>query len=305
MLSHYEKQRYMQEVPFVKLSYENISHKKVETFDYISIIPRGGKCFLWFHNAATFLVKLEKKQKVDIFKIPLSFPRDYIGTLLYGTLFHHEGKKIILIENIWIGGTSGQAHTWGEKLVQLQQLLPYIHCSHGYVVGVPVMCKTLEEATHMRVPYKIYAFHYYQYSRTNWYEKRTPTAAETSHSFSQSGDRAVFHVVPDHQCDIYHLFCMDDNNHTLKEHSIAHICNYQHSVFMNSIFRNIKENRNLDALEESDDETEFENINEDKYLLDVSHAMICEYHAKFKKWKPIQIAPEDTAIVTVQQILHR
>ena len=36
---------------------------------------------------------------------------------------------------------------------------------------------------------------------------------------------------------------------------------------MNSIFRNIKENRNLDLLEESDDEDEFENINLDKYLL--------------------------------------
>ena len=35
---------------------------------------------------------------------------------------------------------------------------------------------------------------------------------------------------------------------------------------MNSLFRIIKENKYLDALEESDDEDEFENINEDKYV---------------------------------------
>ena len=36
---------------------------------------------------------------------------------------------------------------------------------------------------------------------------------------------------------------------------------------MNTLFRNIKENQNLDALEESDDEEEFENISLDKFVL--------------------------------------
>ena len=35
---------------------------------------------------------------------------------------------------------------------------------------------------------------------------------------------------------------------------------------MNKHFRIIKENDNLDLLEESDDEDEFENIDEDKYV---------------------------------------
>ena len=35
---------------------------------------------------------------------------------------------------------------------------------------------------------------------------------------------------------------------------------------MNSLFRNIKENRNLDLLEESDDEEEFENTSLDKFV---------------------------------------
>ena len=35
---------------------------------------------------------------------------------------------------------------------------------------------------------------------------------------------------------------------------------------MNSLFRTIKENENLDSLEESDDEEEFENSNVDKFV---------------------------------------
>ena len=36
---------------------------------------------------------------------------------------------------------------------------------------------------------------------------------------------------------------------------------------MNSLFRNIKENKNIDYIEESEDESDFENTSEDKYVL--------------------------------------
>ena len=62
---------------------------------------------------------------------------------------------------------------------------------------------------------------------------------------------------------------------------------------MNSLFRNIKENNNLDALEESDDEEEFENISLDKFVdLDKKYIMKCLYLSKFKSWKPIELANE-------------
>jgi hypothetical protein len=60
---------------------------------------------------------------------------------------------------------------------------------------------------------------------------------------------------------------------------------------MNKIFRNMKENYNLDALEESDDEAEFENEKEDKYVfLDRCVKMNCQYNHKFKKWVPLSLA---------------
>ena len=59
---------------------------------------------------------------------------------------------------------------------------------------------------------------------------------------------------------------------------------------MNKLFRNIKENYCLDALEESDTEEEFENIDEDKFLLHKSFIIDCKYNARFKKWYSIKIS---------------
>jgi hypothetical protein len=68
---------------------------------------------------------------------------------------------------------------------------------------------------------------------------------------------------------------------------------------MNKLFRIIKENNNLDALEESDDEEEFENINIDKFVhLNKSHKMICQFNHKFKKWVPVKLANENSRIIS-------
>jgi hypothetical protein len=72
---------------------------------------------------------------------------------------------------------------------------------------------------------------------------------------------------------------------------------------MNKLFRIIKENTNLDALEESDDEEEFENENLDKFVhLDKSYKMVCHYNHKFKKWVPIKLANESSSTINTQQL---
>ena len=107
----------------------------------------------------------------------------------------------------------------------------------------------------------------------------------------------VFKIKPDIQDDIYYLYCLNDN---LQEeyYNIAHIPDYNTSVFMNKLFRNIKENNNLDTLEESDDEDEFENEKEDKFVyLDREYNIVCSYNYKFKKWVPIKLANSILKIV--------
>jgi hypothetical protein len=44
------------------------------------------------------------------------------------------------------------------------------------------------------------------------------------------------------------------------------IPNLKSSVYMNNHFRNIKENRNIDYIEESDDEDDFQNTDCNKYV---------------------------------------
>jgi hypothetical protein len=111
----------------------------------------------------------------------------------------------------------------------------------------------------------------------------------------------IFNIRPDIENDIYRLYCL--NNELEEEHGIAHISDYKTSVMMNKLFRIIKENDNLDALEESDDEEEFENENADKFLnLNKSFKMLCQFNHKFKRWVPINLANEEQEIITIKDL---
>jgi hypothetical protein len=86
-------------------------------------------------------------------------------------------------------------------------------------------------------------------------------------------------------------------------YATAYIPDYKTSVMMNGLFRNIKENDNLDRLEESDDEEEFQNCSEDKYVyLDRSFKMNCEFNPKFRKWCPVSLADKRDRIVLSTQL---
>jgi len=106
----------------------------------------------------------------------------------------------------------------------------------------------------------------------------------------------VFLVKCNPEFDSYSLFGLN-NKKQPHYFAKANIPDYKTSVMMNKIFRKIKENENLDLLEESDDEDEFENIDENKYVdLEKSQLMYCSYLHKFKMWKPLSIANKDDDI---------
>jgi hypothetical protein len=97
----------------------------------------------------------------------------------------------------------------------------------------------------------------------------------------------TFMVKPDMQNDIYYVLHNKDDPITERT-MIAHIPNYKTSVMMNSIFRNIKENRNLDALEESDDEEE--SVEREHHVIDMNKCvrMTCVFNNRFKRWQPCE-----------------
>jgi hypothetical protein len=125
----------------------------------------------------------------------------------------------------------------------------------------------------------------------NKYNDKPSTTTEPIKQKSISSDiYKVFFIKPDLQNDIYYLYQSSTTNFEVISKEIAHIPDYKTSVLMNTLFRNIKENSNLDSLEESDEEEEFENIQIDKFVdLNKIIKMRCIFNYKFKKWVPVSV----------------
>ena len=334
MFKNLNKQDILSDFPNVKLSYENITHKKVYNSDMILVIPEGKKCFAWFtyinEKPTCLIMELAgDKNIVDIKHVNACFSNELsYGTILYGTLFNHLGNRFFTIEDILI-----ERENWCFKMEKIKKILKYelkqISYNNSFIVfGLPIICRTNDELENKlkNINYKINSLQYRLYNKTNSYlfitydnyinQKEIPVVTKYVHPQVKSQEKPiekivvkqpvkreiVFLVKPDIQNDIYYLYCLDQN---LKEeqHSIAHVPDYNTSVMLNKLFRIIKENNNLDALEESDDEEEFENEDISKFVhLDKSHKMVCQFNHKFKKWTPIKLANEDNKIITSYEL---
>jgi len=126
----------------------------------------------------------------------------------------------------------------------------------------------------------------------------------------------VFQVSADIQFDIYRLYALSGASRSASVgerlnsvafgteaeefdngpsdplyYGVACIPNYKTSLFMNGLFRNIRESRNLDFIEESDDEDDFQNMHPDKYVdLSKKIMMECIFNVKHKKWIPVNVS---------------
>ena len=336
MLSQLDKEELLKEFPNIKLSYENVTHKKVYNADYYVAIPSGIKYFAWFtivndKNVCVMIELQNKEMKLvnTCFSNELSY-----GTILYGTEFTYKNSQFFSIEDIFsYRGERVKQEKWSAKLSIIHKMLKIdlnqIAYNQSFIVfGLPLMSKSNDELERkmLETPYKIDKIQFHLFERVNNYlymdyhkyknisnnytnntAIHTPIIHENSLnqkilkentikenlSKENKNKEFVFLVRPDVQVDIYYLFCLNEKNELEKEkehHRIAHIPDFKTSVMMNKLFRLIKENDNLDALEESDDEEEFQNAKEDKFVhLDVSHKMICRYNHKFKKWYPVKL----------------
>ena len=294
-LSRIDKERILKSFPYFELCYEKIIHNKVFK-DICIAIPKGKKCFAWFtlykgKPICFFLHKDSKRnQIIDIEHYLCSFDEKLcLGTIVYGTFFEYKKQKIFSVEDIYyyknksIGGLF--FHKKLEYLDQCFSLINQISYNYNFILfGLPLMEKNYKELMKEvnQVNYDIYSIQY----RTLY--KNEPYLNYILREERETKN-VVFKVKAENQNDIYSLYCYDKGE---KLYDTACVSNYKTSVFMNSLFRNIKENVNLDALEESDDENEFENIGEDKFVLNKVFYMDCKYNPKFKKWEPIKISKE-------------
>ena len=71
---------------------------------------------------------------------------------------------------------------------------------------------------------------------------------------------------------------------------------------MNQLFREIKENRNIDFIEESDNEDEFEN-NDKSYIIKNEINIECVFSEKFKAWIPNN--KTDKSVSKTKKMMHK
>lgn len=292
-LNKYDTLNILKEFPRIKLSYVKTIHKKVSSANLYYLIPKGKKYFVWFryfkNKEACLFLEINSKEKtikeiivkVCCFNSNLCYKK---GTIFYGTLIKKNNVEFFSIEDIYYYKNNNLSDTLQE--VKLNNIIDAfqnnikqeIISKHNVVIGMPIISTNREiiERKSLNTPYPIYCIqHRYNNNSTYFNEK--------IQNYSK-----VFLIKPDIICDLYNLYLKDSIGNDCF-YKTALIPDYNKSCFMNTIFRNIKENDNLDLLEESDDEDEFENIKETKYIKKQQARMICDYNIFHKMWVPREI----------------
>jgi hypothetical protein len=121
----------------------------------------------------------------------------------------------------------------------------------------------------------------------------------------QYKQRTVFRVSADPQHDIYRLFAQPPGRGAVQFYDIAGVSTLRTSMFLNSLFRRIRENIDLDLAEESDDEDTFQCAGDDKYLAPgVSMIdMECDFDTRTRRWIPVAVAPPGARLVLMSALV--
>lgn len=338
MLSPSDKEIILHSFPNIKLSYENVVHKKVFNSDIILVIPSGIKCFAWFtlfndeYVCILFELDNNKKQFKNIKIITTCFSSSLCyGTIVYGTLFYHKENSFFSVEDLFLyKGNDFSRENWEKKFIKLSEMfkkdIKQVSYNKSFVIfGIPIMVTNNDEVTNIAKLTNNYKIESIQYIKLNAYgcyqvlsmdefnnkevsknyvanvitdKQENIIANKRENVVNNERKNIILKIKPDIQNDIYHLYCHND-----EYYGIAGIPDYKTSVFMNKLFRKIKENDDLDKLEESDDEDEFQNPDIDKFVsLEKAFTFECFFNKRFKKWVPIKQLNENSRLSRMDEV---
>lgn len=248
----------------------NVSYFVIEDIYYYKGVPLSQMTFYekLFYIAA-FLESIQTSNITMVFKLPVMWENNYTSVM-------SSVIPTILEETIGY-----QSHHIQYRTLNL--IMPYINivlnAKVSSVSGIVAQAKQIQSHALHIAKYQVDLFK------------------------PQYRQHTIFKVMADIQYDIYHLYAYGkENSH--EYYGIAYIQDYKTSVFMNQLFRKIRENNNLDYIEESDDDDDFQNINCDKYV-DLTRTIImeCIFHSKFKRWIPVRIAPHNSKVVHISRLV--
>jgi hypothetical protein len=265
------------------------------------------------------------------------------GTIVYGTIIIDEisGHQWFIIEDLYVyKGISMKKCTFGKKMDFLEEFMQYtdrqFKTKNDVLFILPMMWEFAMSLGELpsNVPDEItkhiaYTPHHIQYRASNvimpylnvFLNRKlnltvmpTELKKQTTHIFDtirytmdftkpQYRYPTIFQITADIQFDIYHLFAFGKNQMPVY-YNVAYVPNYKSSVFLNGIFRKIRENKNLDYIEESDDEDDFQNMAEDKYVsLNKIVCMECIFNNKFKKWVPVKLVDTHYKVIHMNKLV--
>lgn len=289
---------------------------KYNNNNYFSIKPYGKRAFLWFtyiDNRFCSIIKFYDSNNrnsqniknntntntVEYYEYSDNFDNtlSYNNVLLYGYYTTFETNNYFIIDTVlnyndynYIINTNKYHTNFLTRLKLLKLVLDKYKCYNNLdkqSIYLPFICTTLDDAFN-----NIYNLNYRPFGITIWNDSKNigTYLLNNRTDIINKNINGIFKVVAGLNDDQYYLYCANNNNNNNSEyifHNSALINTYRLSVYMNNIFRKIRENRDLDLIEESEDEEDFENIDENKFVdLDKSVYMLCSYNRKFQKWIP-------------------
>ena len=274
---------------------------------YYILKPKGKKCYVWFtYYEKEFLCILIILNDNNIlsenniyYKIDINYNKNlcYNNTLLYCLIIKNKNKNFIIIDTVYnynkynyIIKSNNYLNNINSKIILYSYVISDIYNNNYNKFYIPVISNNLDTLYKIinKINYNVYCISIY--SNKKYFGN---FILNNKISFINSNISATFKIEASIKNDIYLMYILDNKNN-LVFYDYLLIDSYKASIFMNKIFRNIKENLNLDLLEESDDEEDFENINPNKYVnLNISKLFECNYNYKFKKWIPIKLSNEN------------
>ena len=267
-------------LPHINVSYGRVLDKPCPA-DMYQVVPKGSRSLLWYTYCkgmnVCYLLYLGQNNKsiYKIEKVITSFHTELCygqGTLLSGVCLHFKDIHIFTIMDIHIfKGWSISEKTFIDKFKYITCVLanhtrPHCYVTCQWIVASAIVLPSYEEALEVSsgLPYKVDCITLID---------EMDTTVKGKYVYSPKDNPVRFRILSASSCDIYSLHT--DASDTV--YAIAYIPDYKTSVMMNSLFRNIKENNNLDLIEESDEEAE-----ESSKYLNISIVMECVYDRTFK-----------------------
>jgi len=281
----------------IQYNNKNLYNKEAK---YFVLKPKGIKSLLWFtyinKEVLCILILLKGKNLNDLcnefYKFNINFDNtlSYNNVLLSGIYFTINKNYFCLVDNIHNYNLVNNLIKkesfniiFNNRLILLNEIFKNLKSKNNYNISLPVILDNINILFK-----KINNINYNLYSINIFSNNQLLGSYLLNNKINKL--YATFKISANIINDIYNLYILDNKNNYIF-YDLALINSYKTSVFMNSLFRNIIENINLDYLEESDNEEDFENINIDKYVnLEKFYIIDCFYNEKFKKWIPEKIS---------------